>query len=140
MKKLITILLILFIVQTRLLSQSCTPNPASQNCEIGKGISTNPNNPVNPECTNLVNDFDWRLKYTPGGTVPVEYYYVYGPTPALNPRQVINPFNNPTDAAYHPYVTANHGSNYQPTDGWELLKVDFGALQNTSTSFLKIQT
>lgn len=117
------------IAQTLTPSNTCPPTTkteAQQNeiCEDGKGITTNPNNPVNPECSTLVNNFDWRVKHSPGGNVPVEYYYVYGPTPALNPRQIINPFNGPTDANYHPVVTANHGSNYQPTDAWELLKAN----------------
>lgn len=133
MKKIIIAIVILLITQTRLISQNCTPNPAAQNCETGKGISTNPNNPVNPECTNLVNNFDWRVKHTPGGNVPAERFWVYYDDD-LNPTWIRNPFNGPINADYGS-LTDNHNSNYHPEDGWELLKVEFGSMGNIGLGF-----
>ncbi len=128
MKKIIIAIVILLITQTRLISQTCTPNPAAQNCETGKGISTNPNNHVNPECPNLVNNFDWRVKHTPGGNVPDERFWVYY-NDDQNPTWIRNPFNGPINASYG-NLTDNHNSNYHPEDGWELLKVEFGSNGN----------
>jgi hypothetical protein len=128
MKKIISTILILLITHTKLISQTCSPNPAAQNCETGKGISTNPDNPVNPECTNMVNNFDWRVKHTPGGNVPAERFWVYYDDDQ-NPTWIRNPFNGPINASYG-NLTDNHNSNYHPEDGWELLKVEFGSNGN----------
>ena len=112
-----------------------TNAPISTFCEQGRGIRTDPDNPHNDACPNLENDFEWMVKHTPGGTVPNEYYYIYGSDTADNPVLVRNPFNGPFDANYSGFLTANHGSNYLTEDGWELLKVEFGSLGNVGLSY-----
>ncbi len=137
MKKIINIIILLLTIHYAK-AQTCSPitiPPGVDYCKDGRGISTKPSNPVNNECPDLENNFDWRVKHTPGGTVPNEYYFIYGPNASANPVWVRNPFNGPTDATYHPYITANHGSNFQPEDGWELLKVEFGSAGNIGLAF-----
>jgi hypothetical protein len=123
---------ILLLINNSLSAQNCPSNsnaPITTYCEQGKGIHTNPGNPINPECSAQVNNFDWRVKHIPGGVVPDERFWVYYQDDN-NPTWIRNPFNGPIDASYTPFLTANHGSNYQPEDGWELLKVDFGSNGN----------
>lgn len=132
MKYLTTLIIVFLSTVTRLFSQNCPSNsnaPITTYCEQGKGINTNPGNLVNPECSAQVNNFDWRVKHIPGGVVPDERFWVYYQDDN-NPSWIRNPFNGPIDASYTPFLTANHGSNYQPEDGWELLKVDFGSNGN----------
>jgi hypothetical protein len=130
MKRFLNILI--FLLSRTLDAQNCPANnnaPITTYCEQGKGINTNPANPVNPECSTQFNNYDWRVKHTPGGLVPDERFWVYYQDDN-NPTWIRNPFNGPVDATYTPFITANHGSNYQPEDGWELLKVDFGSNGN----------
>ena len=116
--------------------QACPSDPDANNpnfdyCNKEININTDPDNPSNDECSNFANNFDWRVQHTPGGNVPAERYYVYGPTTAVNdPIGVRNPFNGPAGSDYSSFLTANHESNYQPEDGWELLKVEFGSEGN----------
>ena len=57
--------------------------------------------------------------------------YVCGSNAASNHVAVRNPFNGQLGGSIsYNQLTANHGSNYQPEDVWELIKVGFGALSN----------
>ncbi len=130
--KIIYLQLLLLAVISAKSQNNCPPNPSAptnQYCEEGQGISTDPNNLINVECPDLINNFEWRVKHPVGGLVPDEYYYIYGSNVSANPVWVRNPFNGPIDANYI-QITANHGSNNKPEDGWELLKVEFGAQGN----------
>lgn len=114
-------------------SNTCPPTTkteAQQNeiCEDGKGITTNPSNPVNTECPILSNNFDWKLKNPISGTIIEEEYDVYDGD-NIN-RKIINPFNDNDNFNDYRYLALKQNSNYYPEDGWELLKVDFGALGN----------
>jgi hypothetical protein len=124
------LLITLFFVQSLFGQHTppfCPPNPNTNTelyCEEGKGISTNPDDLQNPECPDLKNNFDWRAQ-TLSST---EWYPVIGPNG--NPFNIKNPFTGPSDAFYFGYVSAQQGSNYNPEDGWELLKVEFGTYGN----------
>lgn len=105
----------------------CPPKPQAnveQFCEEGKGIKTNPDDLHNPECLDLKNNFDWRVQNA-GAT---EFYPAVGP--GGDNFNIRNPFTGPIDAHYAPYISASQGSNYNPEDGWELLKVEFGTYGN----------
>lgn len=123
MKNIITIIFCLLHIY-KVYSQGCTSN--TSDCEIGNGISTNPSNPTNPNCANMLNNFDWRVKRT--DFLP-EDYIVYGAN-AMVPIQ--NPFTGPSTAIHSGTVTNQGASNYQPEDGWELLKVEFGIQGNVN--------
>lgn len=98
-------------------------------CEDGKGISTNPDNPVNLEATTetwRLNDFDWKIQNPTNPQNNENYFYHYDEN---TPNQtVINPFSGPSTSGvdYYGYITAGDASDYHPEDGWELMKVDFG--------------
>lgn len=105
-------------------------------CEEGNGISTDPDNLANPACPNLENDFEWRIKQDPSIISPdPEFYGVYDQFG--DPKSVRNPFNDPGNHEYD-YIANNHNSNYHPEDGWELLKVDFGAESNFNTGWTQL--
>lgn len=82
-------------------------------CEDGKGISTDPDNPVNLEATTepwRLNDFDWKIQ-NPQNPQPIENQYFWFDDDDQKP--LINPFTGPTDAEYFSYVTAGDASDYQ---------------------------
>lgn len=116
-------------------AQSCPANVDSltqaQHCEEGKGIKTNPNDLNNPECPNLANNFEWRIKNNLG-TNPNEFYIVYDEDG--HPKTLHNPFTDGGNSDYR-FVNSYRNSNYHPIDGWELLKVEFGALSNFNTGW-----
>jgi hypothetical protein len=84
--------------------------------QCAKGISTNPDNPVNTERPDKRNTFfDWRLL-----TFSVNSQYISSP-------QISSPFNQSDN------LMVNHFLNNQdrlPQDGWELIKYDFGFNEN----------
>lgn len=132
--------LIVFVLINNTLSAqtpaNCQPYSSSTKtettCQNGNGISTNPQNLVNEDCPDLKNDFEWRVKHANGSPVPNEYYIAYDENGMV--KGLRNPFNDPDNSDYR-YLAANHSSNYYPEDGWEMLKVDFGALSNINTGF-----
>lgn len=99
-------------------------------CEDGKGISTNPENPINLEAPAVdhwrLNDFDWKIQNPTNPQNNENYFYHFDPNTPNQP--IINPFSGPstTDIDYYEYLTAGDASDYHPADGWELMKVDFG--------------
>jgi len=116
-------------------NNTCPPNTkttAEQNktCEDGKGIKTNLSNPSNSECPILINNFDWKLKQ-PISNIIEEVYSVYDANNIY--RTIRNPFDDNSNSDYR-YLALKQNSNYYPEDGWELLKVDFGALGNIGLS------
>ena len=109
-------------------------NFIKEKCEVGNAISTNPNNLKNDDCPDLKNDFEWRVKHSPNLTFPpAEYYVAYNANGV--PKGLRNPFNDDDNDNEYRYLAGNHESNYHPEDGWELLKVDFGALSNFNTGY-----
>ncbi|HEY1045461.1 MAG TPA: hypothetical protein VGF79_03415, partial [Bacteroidia bacterium] len=88
----------------------------TSNCENGNGINTNPNSPSNPNCSNMLNNFDWRVFRT--DNLP-EDYVIYGPSNVY--KEIQNPFTGPSTAPHAGYLTNQSNSNYQPEDGWEML-------------------
>lgn len=106
------------------LSQNCA---TQQDCENGNGISTNPNNPINNNCPERRNNFDWRVQGTYGNH---EDYIIYGPNSTQ--YEIQNPFTGPSGTPHFGNLTAFTTSDYQPEDGWELIKVDFGIEGNVN--------
>jgi hypothetical protein len=98
-----------------------------QDCENGNGISTNPNNPINTKCPERRNNFDWRVQRTDGYP---EDYIIYGPNTTY--KEIQNPFTGPSGASHVGTLVNQTNSDYQPEDGWELLKVEFGIEGNTN--------
>ena len=123
---------LLFSLSIAIRAQNCPPYSNANACADGNGISTDPDNLLNPYCDELKNNFEWRVKHQLGGSVPNEYYIVYDENG--DPKGVRNPFNE-TDNVEYINLSNNHNSNYHPEDGWELLKVDFGALSNFNTGW-----
>ena len=133
MKKRIIFLMLIASIHTGLKAQvdNCPPDPdapIAEYCEDGHGISTDPSNLVNEDCPDLKNDFEWRVKHLQGGGVPDEQYFGYDGDGIM--RRMRNPFNDTDPSAEYSHLSANHESNYNPEDGWEMLKVDFGTLSN----------
>ncbi len=85
-----------------------------------KGITTNPNNPVNTEKPAKLNTFDWRTQ---------RY--------SVNANHIVN-FGNPITSILSPFfkddnLNISHFLNnkdMQVEDGWELIKYDFGTAQH----------
>jgi hypothetical protein len=121
----IIILIISLLWISKIYSQECNMN--TSNCENGNGVSTNIANPTNPNCSSMRNNFDWRVQRT--DFLP-EDYIVYGPGTIY--KEIQNPFTGPTGAPHAGTVTNQRASNYQPEDGWELLKVEFGIKGNVN--------
>lgn len=122
-----------------------TPQTTTEECEDGKGISTNPVNPINCEgadasgqpITWRLNTFNWLIK-NPQAQQLVEYYNFWkeGSTAGEpNSGSVENPFISPSDAEYYRWVTNASNSDYQPKDGWELMKVEFGSPEGAIDEF-----
>ena len=114
------------IAQTTL--NTCPPTTKTeaeqnQTCQDGKGITTNPSNPVNTECPILINNFDWKLKQPISNTIIEEVYSVYDADNIY--RTIRNPFDDNTNSDYG-YLALKQNSNYYPEDGWELLCVNSG--------------
>lgn len=78
------------------------------------GISTNPDNPVNNQNPNYVNDFfDWR-----NNTFPVNSNNV-------NATQIISPYS-PNGNLNSNTIDLSITKDYLPEDGWELIAWDMG--------------
>lgn len=110
-------------------TDNCTPG-------VANGIRTNPENAVNPDCPAQANTFDWRQTYYP-------YYWSSFPhvTQVQSPFWNISGFN---DDLWH---EENGGKDYQPADGWELIKKgvapevenqSYVVLYNRFTSILRV--
>lgn len=139
MNKLLNLILVNILIINTLSAQTpanCAPyssdTKTEQACQNGNGINTDPKNLINNDCPNLKNDFEWKVKHSPGSPVPNEFYIAYDENGVV--KGLRNPFNDPNNSDYR-YLAANHNSNYHPEDGWEMLKVDFGALSNIKTGY-----
>lgn len=119
MKKILIFITIITFGGFYALSQNCA---TQQDCENGNGISTNPNNPINNNCPERRNNFDWRVQRTDGNQ---EDYIVYGSSSTY--KDIQNPFTGPSGTPHFGNLTSYTSSDYQPEDGWELIKVDFGS-------------
>lgn len=124
MNKLLIIFIFVFYAY-KANSQVCTN--AGSDCNNGNGISTNPDNLLNPKCPELLNNFEWRLKNPNPNVMSIENYFSYSDSRQATP--IINPFNFRLGVEYI-HLSQNHNSNYQPADGWELLSYDFATLGN----------
>jgi len=65
-----------------------------------------------------------------------EDYVVYGP--GTTKKEIQNPFTGPSGAPHARFVTNQGASNYQPEDGWELLKVEFGTQGNINIDYVPV--
>ncbi|HHB79807.1 MAG TPA: hypothetical protein ENK85_11295 [Saprospiraceae bacterium] len=117
-KKYILVFLILLVVATGFGQSLCNPN----------GISTNPDNPVNPHSPDMTNNFfDWRIPDF------VDYFdldYLNN-----NPLPSTNPYWSTED--YLDYIsgfgTDGNEIDYAPSEGWELISRGFGLFADGST-------
>lgn len=139
MKNKLMVLLVLVLIKHEIKAQipsNCAPYSSSTKtenaCQNGNGVSTDPKNLINDDCPDLKNDFEWRVKHLKGAVAPNEFYIAYDENGVV--KGLHNPFNDPDNSEYR-YLAANHNSNYYPEDGWEMLKVDFGALSNFKTGY-----
>lgn len=102
---------------------------------MANGISTDPDNPVNPQCTGneFLNTFDWRAQQYPHG-------------PGGN-GEILSPFFN--DAAtklsylWNPLAFPLSAQDFEVEDGWELIRFKPGEdtyviLYNKYTSILRV--
>jgi hypothetical protein len=102
-------LLLLVVTITSWGQSNCPPN----------GISTNPENPINPiaipnsPCEDVLNYFDWRVQ-----SFSTPYFNNNGT------NLVESPFYNDENSflQYIAWHTQYGGPNYHPEDGWELLR------------------
>lgn len=102
-------LIVYLLLISPLAKSQCYNNPPLN-------ISTNPDNYQNPEDPTELKKWDWRLAYWFGyrKETPVPLYY-----------QINSPFYD----VYNPNLfdlSALSVKNYDPKNGWELLKRDFG--------------
>jgi hypothetical protein len=119
------------------------PTSTDDICEVGKGISTNPENPINCEVGEdlngnpifpwRLNDFDWKYQ-NPLNTTIAEYFE-FQQQNSPYPFYVRSPWTGPTDAEYYHYVSRFGYSDYLPEDGWELIKMEFGEPISSNTPF-----
>ena len=106
-----------------------------------KNIKTDPINsytspgitsPTNPENTTATNRFNWRLD--PNRSL--QFDYTPPPSP-LNPNPTPISLNSPwhVNSSSLSYFDLARGtnSNYYPSDGWELFKVNLGRLNDDVT-------
>lgn len=118
MKRYMFLLLLIVGIQTVLCAQS--------DC-AGKGTVTNPTSPYIPDkigTSEEVNQlFDWRLQ-TVG--------WPYKPYGATTSTTIRNPFNE-TSNGDAKLLAKGLASDFNPQDGWELLKIDLGYLVNGIT-------
>ncbi len=84
----------------------------AQECGEAIGISTNPDNPINPHCTTKLNAFDWRKT-----DFDVPYYK------GAHNGQIRSPFyNNNNGSTSELWNTLTFGPrDMLPEDGWELV-------------------
>ncbi len=94
----------------------------SQSVFTSKGISTNPDNPINPEKSefNGIDYFwDWRKPDSNG-------YFHVRQNPDFNSNIVRSPFFTlARDYSFLPQVKGD-SSDFEPADGWELVKYNLG--------------
>ncbi len=142
MKKQIILLLIIGICHNT--------NAQTNNCYTGKGISTNPANPINPEMdllfSNKINP--WLNSFNIGlnngasfSPIPLNKNAVWN-IPGWSPTQtqdyqMVNPFsfNMPGEYSYLQQPTNPIGMrDFNWQDGWELLWMNTGYYPNQSTT------
>lgn len=103
---------------------------------VPRGITTNPEAPVNTGCPTQENTFEWRQTHYP-------FYWSGDP----NLTQVWSPFWNSTNVNLALWNETYGGKDYQPADGWELIRkgvapdvinFNYVALYNKFTSILRV--
>ncbi len=118
MKK-ILLILIFFFGFLKVKAQISTCNPT------GTGITTNPSAPVNNQRPSKLNTFDWTMQ-----NYPINLLYNYNNATSIknpyyqNDNQYLSPLSIPSDGLRDMY----------PSDGWELIKKDFGYEDNGTPS------
>ncbi|MFM9949888.1 MAG: T9SS type A sorting domain-containing protein [Saprospiraceae bacterium] len=129
-KYMLVLLALMEVHFTSAQTDNCTPG-------VANGIRTNPENAVNPDCPAQVNTFDWRqLQYPYQGGLPPSQWFIQ------------SPFWNTSNVNYLPlWDEENGGKDYQPADGWELVKkgvapaatdYSYVLLYNRYTSILRV--
>ncbi len=113
----LTVIAFVIFFQSSLVNAQCIPN----------GITTNPDNPVNPEKPSKTNTFfDWRLD-----VFSINSVYTSSP-------QIESPFNQDGNVDLSHFL---ENPDRLPQDGWELIKYDMGLEEDgtpnaTATGFL----
>jgi hypothetical protein len=121
MKNIFLIYIVLLLLPLSAISQSLCPP---------KGISTNPDNPINLNNPIMKNDFfDWRIQdfedyYNPN--------YIGGAEPFFS---ITNPYWSSEDylgylSGWNPDGGDELAIDYSPIEGWELLTRNFGKFTN----------
>jgi len=111
------LIVFLFQFQITIAQNNCNTVP----CE--KGINTNPNPTfTSPQSGDFKqNSFDWRAN-------PIEVYKIapyHWPYSPLDPSSTMgNPFYN--TSLHLNRIAGGNASDFDPEDGWELIKQDFG--------------
>ncbi len=92
--------------------------------ETSNGISTHPDTPINPQCTNQINSFDWRV---PIFDVPFYQGNYNG--------QIPSPFFELGNSAIFELVLGSDfdSNNMLPEDGWELVVDGITTTPNNNT-------
>lgn len=117
MKNYLAVLLVLFC--TELDAQISTCNPG------GPGITTNPAAPVNNQRPSKLNNFDWTQQ-----DYPINLLYNYN-----NATSIKNPYYQSDNQYVSVLSVPNDGlRDMYPSDGWELIKKDFGYEDNGTPS------
>lgn len=107
MKAVIQLFIILLALPFQLFAQYCAPN----------GITTDPANPVNPQRPSMVNWFAWTLPSYPLNLALT----------GINATAINNPFFATDNANIaHLYDPIDGIKDITPSQGWELIKMDFG--------------
>lgn len=105
------------IIISDLYSQSCAP----------KGISTDPASPINPDPNGRINTFNYTAT---GWPLRTEYlpYDTYKQSPF---------YSDNNSAIQHLYAPNDGVLDILPSNGWEIIKQDFGYLDNGQPSLEK---
>jgi len=127
----------IFVMMALLHGQLVTSQTDNWAVGTANNIRTDPADPTNPDCPAQINTFDWR-----------QNQYPFSWTGAPHLTQVQSPYWNSSNGLYDElWDEFIGGKDYQPEDGWELLKkgvapdvVNFNyvVLYNRFTSIIRV--
>jgi hypothetical protein len=110
---LILSLFVLICYQVNSFAQ-CPPN----------GITTNPSAPINTQAPSKLNTFEWRNQ-----TFPINSYY------SIPGELTFSPFYQTDNIPINHFID---NKDMQPEDGWEIIRKDFGYLDDGTPSSVPI--
>lgn len=121
-----TILVTLLAITHIAWSQSNCVSTGSTNCT--NGTNTNPNSTYTSPQSNTFkeNTFDWTQQSFPINKSDYQNFAPFVPS---------NPLSNPyySNASYLSYIAKGADSDFEPEDGWELIKQDFGYVYDATS-------